>query len=99
MGQPLTGEAQLNMVFLSDFFKKVKKIKFEKECRRGKFLSTSRLINGREVWGRTPPAHPTGGRCQIFFPRASSRIRGPSRGGKGIPPAQRAGGAHFLIFY
>jgi hypothetical protein len=29
-------------------------------------MGTSRPINGREAWGRRPPAHPTGGRSKIF---------------------------------
>jgi hypothetical protein len=54
-----------------NFFKKgVKKLNSKKGCRFGKFpkkIGTSRPINGREAWGRTHPAHPTDGRCQIFF--------------------------------
>jgi hypothetical protein len=53
----------------ANFFKKrFKKIKFEKGADLEIFQkSTSRPTNGREAWGRKLPAHPTGGRCQIFF--------------------------------
>jgi hypothetical protein len=65
-------------------------------------MGTSHPINGREAWGRAPPAHPTGERRQIFSrgPReglfANKKIsysrRGPRRGRGGIPPAQRVEG-------
>jgi hypothetical protein len=54
---------------LEEFFKKrVKKIKFEKVCRFENFrkMGASRPINGREAWGRRPPAHPAGRRSQNF---------------------------------
>jgi hypothetical protein len=53
---------------LLEFFKKrVKKLN-SKRCRFGNFrkMGASRPINGREAWGRRPPAHPTGGRFQNF---------------------------------
>jgi hypothetical protein len=53
----------------SNFLKKgVKKIKFEKGVPFGNFrkMGASRPINGREAWGRRPPAHPMGGRSENF---------------------------------
>jgi hypothetical protein len=51
------------------FLKRDKKLNSKKGCRLAKFrkMGTSRPMNGREAWGRAPPAHPTGGRFQNYF--------------------------------
>jgi hypothetical protein len=67
---PVSGRAALGPTLVENFFRKgVKKLNSKKGCRFEKFskVGTSRPINGREAWGRITPAHPTGGRCQIFF--------------------------------
>jgi hypothetical protein len=80
---PLTHTNGNGMGGLGNFLKKrVKKIKFKKGCLFGNFqkMGASCPINGREAWGRRPPAHPTiqrAGGSKIFpspLPRVSSRI-------------------------
>jgi hypothetical protein len=101
VGRPPRPPLKFQSLSSQNFLKKeLKKLNSKKRCRFKKFpkMGTSRPINGREAWGRTPPAHPTAGGESSRIRNFSYLRRCPSRGSKGIPPAQRAGCALFLIF-
>jgi hypothetical protein len=90
--------------FFNSFKKEVKKLNLKKGADLKIFKKwPARSTGGRRGAGHLPPIQRAGGAKS--FSKSLSRIkffsysrRGPSRGGKGILPAQRAGGALFLFF-